>query len=129
MRETRERAAHYVSTEPFNPYSVENLTPEQERFYLASQWRMMWWKLKRHRIAVLSGAILLAMYVAVARQRGLDTSALTGTIQNDILKEYVARGTYIFPPAPSMRLITFWKFVGRAHRNSPVRRSRTSKRS
>ena len=51
-------------------------------------------------------AILLAMYVAVAEKQGVPPSALNGTIQNDILKEYVARGTYIFPPAPSMRLIT-----------------------
>lgn len=51
-------------------------------------------------------AILLAMYVAVARRQGVDTRKIRGTIQNDILKEYVARGTYIFPPRPSMRLIT-----------------------
>jgi methylmalonyl-CoA mutase N-terminal domain/subunit len=51
-------------------------------------------------------AVLLAMYIAVARRQGVETKALRGTIQNDILKEYVARGTYIFPPAPSMRLIT-----------------------
>jgi methylmalonyl-CoA mutase N-terminal domain/subunit len=51
-------------------------------------------------------SVLLAMYIAVARRRGIDSSKLRGTIQNDILKEYVARGTYIFPPAPSMRLIT-----------------------
>ncbi len=50
--------------------------------------------------------ILLAMYIAVARRQGVEMKALRGTIQNDILKEYVARGTYIFPPAPSMRLIT-----------------------
>ncbi|GAB4488396.1 MAG: methylmalonyl-CoA mutase family protein [Anaerolineales bacterium] len=50
--------------------------------------------------------ILLAMYIAVAKQQGVEMKALRGTIQNDILKEYVARGTYIFPPAPSMRLIT-----------------------
>ncbi len=50
--------------------------------------------------------ILLAMYIAVARKQGADIRKLRGTIQNDILKEYVARGTYIFPPAPSMRLIT-----------------------
>jgi methylmalonyl-CoA mutase, N-terminal domain len=51
-------------------------------------------------------AVLLAMYIAVARKQGVDPRKLRGTIQNDILKEYVARGTYIFPPAPSMRLIT-----------------------
>jgi methylmalonyl-CoA mutase, N-terminal domain len=50
--------------------------------------------------------VLLAMYIAVAKRQGADMKQLRGTIQNDILKEYVARGTYIFPPAPSMRLIT-----------------------
>ena len=51
-------------------------------------------------------AVLLAMYVAVAEKQGVAPEALKGTIQNDILKEYIARGTYIFPPRPSMRLIT-----------------------
>lgn len=51
-------------------------------------------------------AVLLAMYVAVAEKQGVKPETLKGTIQNDILKEYIARGTYIFPPRPSMRLIT-----------------------
>ena len=51
-------------------------------------------------------AILLAMYVGVGRKQGIEEAKLRGTIQNDILKEYVARGTYIFPPKPSLRLIT-----------------------
>jgi methylmalonyl-CoA mutase N-terminal domain/subunit len=51
-------------------------------------------------------AILLAFYIAVAKKQGAPLKKLRGTIQNDILKEYVARGTYIFPPEPSMRLIT-----------------------
>jgi len=51
-------------------------------------------------------AILLAMYIAVAKKGGVDPRSLRGTVQNDILKEYIARGTYIFPPKPSMRLIT-----------------------
>lgn len=51
-------------------------------------------------------AVLLAMYVAVAEKQGVKPEDLKGTIQNDILKEYIARGTYIFPPRPSMRLIT-----------------------
>ncbi len=50
--------------------------------------------------------VLLALYVAVAKEQGADLSKLGGTIQNDILKEYAARGTYIFPPRPSMRFIT-----------------------
>ncbi len=53
-----------------------------------------------------TAAILLALYIAVARRQGVSSAALTGTVQNDILKEYIARGTYVFPPGPSMRLIT-----------------------
>ena len=52
-----------------------------------------------------TAAILLALYIAVADRRGVPRAALSGTIQNDILKEYIARGTYIYPPAPSMRLV------------------------
>src|ERR671913_601491 len=50
--------------------------------------------------------VLLALYVAVARRQGVPPQRLAGTIQNDILKEYVARGTYIFPPRPSLRIVT-----------------------
>ena len=53
-----------------------------------------------------TGFILLAFYVALAKKQGADLTKITGTIQNDILKEYAARGTYIYPPKPSMRIIT-----------------------
>ncbi|MEX1275250.1 MAG: methylmalonyl-CoA mutase family protein [Bacteroidota bacterium] len=53
-----------------------------------------------------TAAILLCMYVAVARKQGVNLATLSGTVQNDILKEYIARGTYIYPPAASMRLVT-----------------------
>ena len=53
-----------------------------------------------------TAAILLALYVAVARQQGADLEKLSGTVQNDILKEYIARGTYIYPPRPAMRIVT-----------------------
>ena len=56
------RLEHYVATEPFEPLATETLTPEQERFYRASQWKIMWWKFRRHRVAVVSGAILLLFY-------------------------------------------------------------------
>src|SRR5262245_54946551 len=52
-----------------------------------------------------TASILLAMYVVVAEEQGVSRDKLAGTIQNDILKEYIARGTYIFPPEPSLRLI------------------------
>src|SRR5271167_4475373 len=50
--------------------------------------------------------ILLSLYIALAKKQGADLKKISGTVQNDILKEYAARGTYIYPPAPSMRLIT-----------------------
>ncbi|HEY5636726.1 MAG TPA: ABC transporter permease [Burkholderiales bacterium] len=59
-----DRLPHYVSQAPFEPYAAETLTPEQERFYRASQWQIMWWKFRRHRIAVVCGVILLAFYAS-----------------------------------------------------------------
>ena len=53
-----------------------------------------------------TASILLCLYVAVAKKQGLDPTTLNGTLQNDILKEYIARGTYIYPPEPSLRLVT-----------------------
>ncbi len=53
-----------------------------------------------------TAAVLLAMYIAVAEKQGVAAPALEGTLQNDILKEYIARGTYIFPPAPSLRIVS-----------------------
>jgi len=53
-----------------------------------------------------TAAILLSMYIAVAKKQGADLTQISGTIQNDILKEYIARGTYIYPPSPSLRLVT-----------------------
>lgn len=61
-----------------------------------------------------TAAILLCLYIAVAEENGVSRDALRGTIQNDILKEYIARGTYIFPPRPSLRLISdIFAFCGR----------------
>jgi methylmalonyl-CoA mutase N-terminal domain/subunit len=60
-----------------------------------------------------TGFILLALYIALAKKRGIDLKQLAGTIQNDILKEYAARGTYIYPPKHSMRIITdIFEFCG-----------------
>jgi len=56
---------HFVSKTPFDPYAIETVTKEQERYYMASQWKLMWWKLKRHKLAVWSGAILILMYITV----------------------------------------------------------------
>ena len=56
---------HYVSQEPFDPFAAEALTPEQERFYRASQWQIMWWKFRRHRIAVAAAVVLAAFYASI----------------------------------------------------------------
>ncbi|PPR57446.1 MAG: Oligopeptide transport system permease protein OppC [Alphaproteobacteria bacterium MarineAlpha3_Bin6] len=60
-----DKLAHFVSQEPFNPMKVDELTPEQEKFYMASQWKMMWWRLRKHRLAVWSGAILFVLYASI----------------------------------------------------------------
>jgi peptide/nickel transport system permease protein len=57
-----DRLPHYVSPKPFDPMSVDAMTPTQERYNQASQWRLMWWRLLRHRVAVASGFLLLAFY-------------------------------------------------------------------
>src|SRR6266436_3476462 len=57
--------SHYISTAPFDPYSVEVMTAAQERFYRASQWKLMWWRFRRHRVALASGALLLVFYVTI----------------------------------------------------------------
>jgi peptide/nickel transport system permease protein len=61
----RSAIAHQVSNEPFDPYSVEQFSEAQERYYLASQWRMMWWRFLRHRVAVVSGFFLLLAYLSI----------------------------------------------------------------
>ena len=60
-----DKLAHFVSQEPFNPMKVDELTPEQEKFYMASQWKMMWWRLRKHRLAIWSGAILIVLYASI----------------------------------------------------------------
>ncbi len=56
---------HYVNAAPFDPQAVMQLTPEQERYYTASQWKLMWWRFRRHRIAVACGVFLLLMYLSI----------------------------------------------------------------
>ena len=57
---------HFVSDKPFDPHSVEQLTPEQEKVFLASQWKLMWWKLKRHKLAIVSSLVLAVFYFTAA---------------------------------------------------------------
>jgi len=60
-----DRLPHYVDEAPFDVLEAERLTPEQERYYMASQWRMMWWRFKLHKVAVAAGIVLLASYFSV----------------------------------------------------------------
>ena len=68
---------HFVNKAPFDPNATERLTPEQERYYMATQWQLMWWKLKRHRLAMISGAVLALMYFSVIISEFLAPYALT----------------------------------------------------
>ncbi len=92
---------HFVSSEPFDPRSVEALTPEQERFYLASQWKLMWWKLKRHKVALVSGAILLLMYLIAAFCEVVAPYELQ-----------TRNSQYVYSPPQSIHLFHDGEFVG-----------------
>jgi len=60
-----DRLPHYASGAPFDPVAVEALTPEQEQFYMASQWKMMWWRFLRHKLALVAGLVLLISYLSI----------------------------------------------------------------
>jgi peptide/nickel transport system permease protein len=60
-----EKLPHFVRREPFDAYDGEKLDPKLESYYMATQWRLMWWKLRRHRLAVWSGVFLLLMYASI----------------------------------------------------------------
>ncbi len=91
----------YVSRAPFDPHSIETLTPEQERHYLAGQWTLMWWKLRRHKIAVFCAGVLLFMYFCA--------------LIAEMLVPYnmESRNTdYIYAPPQAVRLFHDGQFVG-----------------
>jgi peptide/nickel transport system permease protein len=92
---------HLVSTAPFDPASAVRLTPEQEHFYLASQWKLMWWKFKLHRVAVVSGIILLLMYGS--------------TLVTEMLVPYnlhTRHPDFIYAPPQSVHWVHEGKFIG-----------------
>ena len=96
-----DRLGHYVSPEPFEPLAAETLTPEQERFYRASQWQIMWWKFRRHRIAVISGVILLLFYGS--------------TLVSEVLAPYELHtrdARHIYAPPQALHLFHEGRFVG-----------------
>jgi peptide/nickel transport system permease protein len=96
-----DKLEHFVSPDPFNHREVEELTPEQERFYMASQWRMMWWRLKRHKIAVAAGAVLVVMYLSILITEFIAPYDLL-TRQTD----------HIFAPPQQIHLFDKGSFVG-----------------
>jgi len=96
-----EPVEHYVSTAPFEPYASETLTREQERFYRASQWKIMWWKFRRHRVAVVSGVILLLFYAS--------------TLVSEMIAPYhlhTRNAKQIYAPPQELRLFHEGRFVG-----------------
>ena len=95
------RREHFVSQEPFNPHSIEALTPVQEKYYMASQWQLMWWKLKRHRLAVICGVILALNYMTI--------------LFSEVIAPYdlhTRHTEYIYSPPQSVHLF----HEGRVHR-------------
>jgi len=92
---------HYVSRAPFEPLATEQLTPEQERFFRASQWQIMWWKFCRHRIAVISGVILLLFYGS--------------TLVSEMIAPYELHSRdsrHIYAPPQALQLFHEGAFVG-----------------
>ena len=100
MREAQR--GHWYRDEPFDPVEDERrLTPEQERFYMASQWRLMWWKFRRHPIAVASAVFLLALYASVMVSEWIAPYAL-----------HKRHAKYIYAPPQSIHLFHEGSFVG-----------------
>ncbi|HZH28918.1 MAG TPA: ABC transporter permease [Azospirillaceae bacterium] len=95
------RLPHYVSDAPFDPYAVERMPPEQERYFMASQWRMMWWKFKRHRLAVAAAVVLALLYLS--------------TLVSEILAPYgldTRHGRYLHAPPQAVHLFHEGEFIG-----------------
>ena len=102
VEETKGRKVeHYVDPTPFNPAVTEEMTAEQERFYQASQWQIMWWKFKRHKLAVWSGVILILFYLCVPFA--------------EVIAPYTANSRdslHLFAPPQSVHFIHDGSFVG-----------------
>jgi peptide/nickel transport system permease protein len=94
-------SGHYVNQAPFDPESVQQLTPEQERYYQASQWRIMWWRFKQHRLALFSGIVLVFMYLTTA--------------VSDFIAPYDLQSRHIdqiYAPPQTLRLFHEGEFIG-----------------
>ena len=97
----RRRAPHFVNREPWDPYVAERLTAEQEKYYMAGQWKLMWWRFRRHRPAVVSMAFLALMYLS--------------TVISEFIAPYdlqTRSSAYIFAPPQQAHLFHEGKFLG-----------------
>ena len=92
---------HYVNPAPFDPHRIERMTPEMERYYMAPQWRLMWWKFRRHRLAVVSGLILLVMYLSILVSEVLAPYNLHSRDMN-----------FIYAPPQSLHLFHDGRIIG-----------------
>ncbi len=92
---------HFVRKDKFDPKAVEKLTPEQEKVYLASQWRLMWWKFKKHRLAVVSAVFLIILYASIAISEFL---APYGLVNRHV--------DFIHAPPQKLHLFHEGKYVG-----------------
>ncbi len=95
------RSPHYVNPEPWDPYVSEKLTPEQERYYMAGQWKLMWWRFRRHRPAVVSAAFLLLMYFSTLISEWIAPYDL-----------HTRHQRYIFAPPQQVHLFHEGSFLG-----------------
>lgn len=96
-----DKLEHWVNDAPFDPYSREVMNPEQEKFYRASQWQLMWWKFRRHRVAVVSGIILLVFYFSI--------------LISELIAPYAQASRdarHIYAPPQGIHLFHEGKFVG-----------------
>ena len=101
LPEPGEALGHYVNPAPFDPRQIEHLSPAQEKIYLASQWQLMWWKFKRHRVAVASALFLAFMYFCAAFAEFLSPY------------NYQARHIdHIYAPPQALRLFNEGRFIG-----------------
>jgi peptide/nickel transport system permease protein len=96
-----DRLPHYVDQAPFDVFEAEQLTPEQERYYMASQWRMMWWRFRRHRVAVVAGIVLLASYFSILVAEFLAPYELNTRLTN-----------FIYAPPQRVHLFNDGELVG-----------------
>jgi len=101
MAASPDRLPHYVSDAPFDRRAAERLSPELEKYYRASQWRMMWWKLKRHRVAVACGIVLLVMYASIFVSEMIAPYSL-----------YTRNTDFIYAPPQMVHLFDNGRFVG-----------------